>query len=67
VFELQDKVGRDPQELADVKDRFMQAMAQKNEITGIYSGFSTSIPQIKLKRRLSGLADLPRWPAGERL
>jgi HAE1 family hydrophobic/amphiphilic exporter-1/multidrug efflux pump len=48
VFELQDKVGRDPQELAAVKDKFMQAMAGKKELTGIYSGFSTSIPQIKL-------------------
>jgi HAE1 family hydrophobic/amphiphilic exporter-1/multidrug efflux pump len=48
VFELQDKVGRTPQELADVKDRFMQAMATRRELTGIYSGYSTSIPQIKL-------------------
>ena len=48
VFELQDKVGRTPQELADAKDKFMQAMAQRKELTGIYSGYSTSIPQIKL-------------------
>jgi HAE1 family hydrophobic/amphiphilic exporter-1/multidrug efflux pump len=48
VFELQDKVGRAPQELAVVKDQFMQRMAGRGEITGIYSGFSTSIPQIKL-------------------
>ncbi|HYI97268.1 MAG TPA: multidrug efflux RND transporter permease subunit [Bryobacteraceae bacterium] len=48
VFELQDRVGRPPQELADMKDKFMQAMAQRKEITGIYSGFSTSIPQINL-------------------
>ena len=26
----------------------MQAMAQRKELTGIYSGYSTSIPQIKL-------------------
>jgi HAE1 family hydrophobic/amphiphilic exporter-1/multidrug efflux pump len=48
VFELQDKVGRTPQELSEVKEQFMQAMAKRSEITGIYSGFSTSIPQIKL-------------------
>ena len=48
VFELQDRVGRAPQELAAVKDTFMRAMAQRNELTGIYSGFSTSIPQINL-------------------
>jgi hydrophobe/amphiphile efflux-1 (HAE1) family protein len=48
VFELQDRVGRTPQELAANKDKFMQAMAQRKELTGIYSGYSTSIPQIKL-------------------
>ena len=48
VFELQDRVGRTPQELAATKDKFMQAMAQRSELTGIYSGYSTSIPQIKL-------------------
>ena len=48
VFELQDKVGRTPQDLAVVKDKVMQAMKQRKELTGIYSGYSTSIPQIKL-------------------
>jgi HAE1 family hydrophobic/amphiphilic exporter-1/multidrug efflux pump len=48
VFELQDKVGRPPQELSTVKTKVMQAMAQRTELTGIYSGFSTSIPQINL-------------------
>jgi hydrophobe/amphiphile efflux-1 (HAE1) family protein len=48
VFELQDRTGRTPQELAVAKDKFLQAMAQRKELTGIYSGYSTSIPQIKL-------------------
>jgi multidrug efflux pump len=48
VFELQDKVGRSPQDLAGVKDKFMQNMAKRPEITGIYSGYSTTVPQIKL-------------------
>jgi len=48
VFELQDKVGRTPQDLSVVKDKIMQAMAKRSELTGIYSGYSTSIPQIKL-------------------
>jgi HAE1 family hydrophobic/amphiphilic exporter-1/multidrug efflux pump len=48
VFELQDKAGRTPQELASVKDKFIQAMAKRSEITGVYSAYSTSIPQIKL-------------------
>ena len=48
VFELQDRVGRTPQELAEVKDKFAQAMAKRPELTGIYSAYSTSVPQIKL-------------------
>jgi HAE1 family hydrophobic/amphiphilic exporter-1/multidrug efflux pump len=48
VFELQDRVGRAPHELAATKEKVMQAMAQRSELTGIYSGFSTSIPQINL-------------------
>jgi HAE1 family hydrophobic/amphiphilic exporter-1/multidrug efflux pump len=48
VYELQDKSGRTPQELAATKDKFMAAMATRKELTGIYSAYSTSIPQIKL-------------------
>jgi HAE1 family hydrophobic/amphiphilic exporter-1/multidrug efflux pump len=48
VFELQDKTGRTPQDLDAAKAQFMQAMAKRPEITGIYSGYSTSVPQIKL-------------------
>ena len=48
VFELQDRVGRTPQDLAVAKTKLMQAMAKRKELTGIYSGYSTSIPQIKL-------------------
>src|SRR6185369_15676777 len=38
VFELQDKVGRQPQDLATAKETFMQAMAKRSELTGLYSG-----------------------------
>src|SRR6185503_5981794 len=48
VFELQDRVGRSPQELTAAKEKIMQAMSQRSELTGIYSGYSTSIPQITL-------------------
>ncbi len=48
VFELQDRAGRTPEELTITKDKVMQAMAQRPELTGIYSGYRTSIPQIKL-------------------
>jgi HAE1 family hydrophobic/amphiphilic exporter-1/multidrug efflux pump len=49
VFELQDRLGRTPQELTSAKDKFMQAMGRRSELTGIYSGYSTSIPQINLE------------------
>jgi HAE1 family hydrophobic/amphiphilic exporter-1/multidrug efflux pump len=48
VFELQDRVGRTPQDLAAEKNKFIQAMAKRAELTGIYSAYSTSIPQIRL-------------------
>ncbi len=48
VFELQDRVGRTPQELSDAKVKMMEAMAKEPKLTGIYSGYSTAIPQIKL-------------------
>jgi HAE1 family hydrophobic/amphiphilic exporter-1/multidrug efflux pump len=48
VFELQDKTGRSPQELAATKDKFMQVLSKSKDLTGIYSAYSTSIPQIKL-------------------
>src|SRR5262249_19347404 len=35
VFELQDKVGRTPQELAAEKDKFLTEMAKRNELTGV--------------------------------
>src|SRR5215472_9886928 len=48
VFVLQDRVGRTPQELASTKETFIEALSKRPEITGVYSAFSASIPQIKL-------------------
>jgi hydrophobe/amphiphile efflux-1 (HAE1) family protein len=48
VFEMQDKTGRTPQELAAAKQQFTQEMAKRSELTSIYSAYSTSVPQIKL-------------------
>ncbi|MEO8594456.1 MAG: multidrug efflux RND transporter permease subunit [Candidatus Solibacter sp.] len=48
VFEMQDRVGRSPQALAETKAKFMQAMSKRSELTGLYSGYSTTVPQIKL-------------------
>ncbi|HTS65745.1 MAG TPA: efflux RND transporter permease subunit, partial [Candidatus Acidoferrales bacterium] len=48
MFELEDRTGQTPQALAATKDRFVQDMAKRSEITGVYSAYSTSVPQIKL-------------------
>ncbi|HXK01225.1 MAG TPA: multidrug efflux RND transporter permease subunit [Verrucomicrobiae bacterium] len=48
VFELQDRVGQTPQDLAAAKEKVMQEMAKRSELTGIYSAYSTTVPQIKL-------------------
>lgn len=61
VYELQDKAGRSPEELDAVKEQIMKAMAERSEITGIYSGYRTSIPQIKLDidREKARTLDIP--------
>ena len=48
VFELEDRVGKSPQDLSETAQKFMQGMRQKPELTGVYSGYGTSIPQVKL-------------------
>ena len=48
VFELQDRVGQTPQDLAMAKEKVMQSMTKRNELTGIYSAYSISVPQVKL-------------------
>lgn len=48
-FELQDKTGTmTPQQLANIADDFMDAAGAKKELTGLYSAFSASVPQIKV-------------------
>src|SRR5579862_8978072 len=32
-----------------MKDKFIQATAQRKEITGMYSGYSTAVPQVNLE------------------
>ena len=48
VYELQDKAGRSPDELAATTAKFVDAMRTRPEITGIYSAYRTTIPQVKL-------------------
>ncbi len=37
------------EELTVAKEKVMQAMATRRELTSIYSAYSTSVPQIKLE------------------
>lgn len=48
VYELQDRAGRPPAELAEMAQKMAGAMQQRPEITGIFSSFRTTIPQVKL-------------------
>ncbi len=48
VYELQDKAGRSPNELAATTQNFVQTMRQRPEITGTYTAYRTTIPQVKL-------------------
>ena len=48
MFELQDRVGRHASGIGGRERKADAGDGKRNEITGIYSGFSTSIPQIKL-------------------
>ena len=47
-FELQDRAGRTPQELADASDQFINAASQRPELIGLFTGYRTSVPQLKL-------------------
>ncbi|MBL0156966.1 MAG: multidrug efflux RND transporter permease subunit [Bryobacterales bacterium] len=47
-FELQDQTGRSPQELYETSQKFLQAVAGDPRITGLYSGYRTTVPQVKL-------------------
>lgn len=47
-YELQDRGGTTPQALDDMAKRLLQTASQRPEVTSLYTGFRTSIPQIKL-------------------
>jgi multidrug efflux pump subunit AcrB len=54
VFELQDKVGRTPQELAAEKDKMLQAMVKRPKLTnGSIGGILASRCQLRPSRRSS--------------
>ncbi len=48
VFELQDTAGKTPEELFQTTQNFIGAVRQRPEITGLFSGYRTTIPQVKL-------------------
>lgn len=47
-FELQDRKGSTPEELARVTGEFLSAAAARPELTSLYSGFGTGVPMIDL-------------------
>ena len=79
VFELQDRTGQSPQELAAVKDTFLQAMAKRNEthrnLLGLQhlrapdqAGYrSRQSPHVEhpRQRRIQRTADLPGRTSGQ--
>ncbi len=80
AFELQDRRAGHPRTWSTATRSSCSGMASAPEITGIYSGFRTTVPQINWtstgtrpspehshQQRLPGPADLSGRPAGERL
>jgi HAE1 family hydrophobic/amphiphilic exporter-1/multidrug efflux pump len=47
-FELQDRAGRTAPELARASQEFIAAAGQRPELIGLFTGFRTSVPQLKL-------------------
>jgi HAE1 family hydrophobic/amphiphilic exporter-1/multidrug efflux pump len=47
-FELQDRKGSTPEELARVTGEFLSAAGQRPELSSLYSGFGTGVPMIDL-------------------
>jgi HAE1 family hydrophobic/amphiphilic exporter-1/multidrug efflux pump len=47
-FELQDRAGRTPAELATAGEQFIAAASQRPELIGLFTGYRTTVPQLKL-------------------
>ncbi|MDQ1255819.1 MAG: multidrug efflux pump, partial [Candidatus Hydrogenedentes bacterium] len=47
-FEIQDRAGRTPEELAGVASSFLKEASKRPELTALNSSFRTSVPQIKV-------------------
>jgi len=47
-FELQDRGGNTPEDLARVSQEFLAAASQRPEVSRLYSGFRTTVPQLSL-------------------
>ncbi len=48
-FELQDRKGSTPEELARVTDEFLTAAAKRPELAAVYSGYGTGVPMVDLE------------------
>ena len=60
-FEVQDRKGATPEELAKVTRDFLTAAAARPELVGLYSGFNTSVPMVdvQLDRDKANTLNLP--------
>ena len=49
TFELQDRGGGNPQALSALTRQFMAEAGQRGEVVGLYSGFRTNVPLLRLE------------------
>jgi HAE1 family hydrophobic/amphiphilic exporter-1/multidrug efflux pump len=47
-FELQDRAGTTPVDLAQTSRRFLEQLAEDPRVTNLYTGYSTNVPQVDL-------------------
>jgi hydrophobe/amphiphile efflux-1 (HAE1) family protein len=60
-FQLEDRQGKGVQALAEVADRFLDEAAKRPELTGLFTPFSTRVPQLSfdLDRTKARTLDVP--------
>jgi HAE1 family hydrophobic/amphiphilic exporter-1/multidrug efflux pump len=61
LYELQDRTGASPRELDATARTFMESAGKRSEVVNLYTGYRTSIPQIKLDidRDKARVLDIP--------
>jgi hydrophobe/amphiphile efflux-1 (HAE1) family protein len=48
-FQLEDKVGKGPEVLAEVTDRFLTAASKRPELAAVFTPFSARVPQLRFE------------------